>query len=659
MESSPVIGRAKEPGSQGADEDSRAVASGRAGLFALFLLCLVWRAYSLVSGNFRIQEAWSPWQYAQAFPQDLFLIACLYASWRLWLRKGGARALALTVAVCCLVLIFQCVDARMKVRFLHPLSWAWLKYAIAEARTIGPDYTVFTGSSYWIAALASLGVLLGAFLSPWVPFARAIARALGSLERLLRIPLLGKLALVPLGILAFLSPAQPYGLHRNFVLATLLPIDRAVVGYDQHQTRPSEQPVARSTAASFAHRRDSKPALCAGRNVVLYVIESLAREQTSFGSNAENSTPVLAGLLSQGAVETPCYAQFANSSKATFGLLSGVYAAQTMEVLECEMKAMSGLPSALEDAGYSSVCVTPQHLYYQGQRTMFQHLGFGELVAFLDLQAISASQGIAFDEVGPRSRDDRLMFLWDHGRLVERQPFAATYYTMSSHYPYQFPGQVKGSEEERHGRAVRYTDTVFGELLEEYRRRGLYDNTLFVITADHGEDFKAGRFAPRHSSLTENAHEVPLLFFAPGVDMSMLRLGRARQVDVLPTILDLLGLAPQGLPLSGESLLLGERERTVFLQSYGTERTAALIDGHSKWIWESESDARWAVELDTDPRGLAPRRIDDKSEPAAKAAADSAVRRMREFAIYNEAFLRDLVAGRVALPPREATKRDG
>ncbi len=654
MNATSAIPRLTSAPAQAADQGrSRLQDSARAGLFALLVLFLGWKTYSLRSGNYRIQEAWSAWQYATTLPQDICLFVAVYVIWDLLLARRGRRGLWVTIILCGFLLLFQCADARMKVRFLHPLSWQWLRYAVEEASTIGPDYQVFTGSSYWMLALASFGVLLVAFMSPWIVVLRQLAAVLGVLERGLRLRLVARFAVVPLCILVFVSPAQPYGLHRNFVLATLLPVDKPVVGYDHHETRMSEQPVRVTTAASYAHSADPALASCRGRNVVLYVIESLAREQTSLGSLKLDTTPLLSRMLEEGGVETPCYAQFANSSKATFGLLSGVYAAQTMEVLECGMSAMSGLPRALSEAGYYSVCVTPQHLYYQGQRSMFQKLGFQELVAFLDLQAIAGKQGISFDETGPASRDDRLIFLWDHARLEQRKPFFATYYTMSSHYPYQFPGNAKGTHEERHARAVRYTDQVLGELLAEYKRRGLYDNTLFVITADHGEDFfEDGRFAPRHSSLTENAHEVPLLFFAPGVDLSQFRLGRARQVDIMPTILDLLGLAPEGLANSGESLLLDTRERTLFLQSYGTDRTAALIDGHMKWIWDRESDTRWSIDLAADPRGTSARRIDESSAASEVDAAQAATARMLDFAIYNEAFLRDVVAGRVNVGSR-------
>jgi hypothetical protein len=70
-------------------------------------------------------------------------------------------------------------------------------------------------------------------------------------------------------------------------------------------------------------------------------------------------------------------------------------------------------------------------------------------------------------------------------------------------------------------------------------------------------------------------------------------------------------------------------------------------------MWDVESDARWSVDLASDPRGDKPLRIEASSDPAAIAAAESAVKRMSDFAIYSEAFLRDVVAGRVSVASKK------
>ncbi len=88
-----------------------------------------------------------------------------------------------------------------------------------------------------------------------------------------------------------------------------------------------------------------------------------------------------------------------------------------------------------------------------------------------------------------------------------------------------------------------FTDAQIGVLLAALRQRDLAARTLVVVTADHGEEFwEHGGFEHGHSLYEDQIH-IPLLMSAPG----LLEAGRVvetpvRQIDIAPTILDLLGL---------------------------------------------------------------------------------------------------------------------
>jgi hypothetical protein len=608
---------------------------GWLGLLALLALMLAWKRYSLTSNNFRVQETWTFADYLATLPQDLLAWCALFAAWEFWLRKRGRAAFAVTVAAAALVLTLHMVDARMKVRFLHPLSSDWIRFAITEFDTIGPDYTLFTGESYWIGALGSLAVLSLAFAAPWLPIAGAAVTAVHRWCGALRMRLAPRFALVPLCIAVFLLPAKPYGLQQNFFVELVLPLHPQRSGVHGHQKMPSEQPVRISSAADFGCTSRPSIAAAKGRNVVLYVIESTAFDQTSFGAAHDDTTPLLREMCEQGGVCVPCYAQFANSAKATFGLLSGLYASQTMEVLECEVERAPGLPRTLAERGYYTVCVTPQHLFYQGQRTMFLRLGFSRVFGLLDLQEIARSRGREIEPNSAEADDDRMVFVWDHAQLAAHQPFFITYYTQSTHFAYHYVGWTPGTDEERHRRALIHADSVLREVIEEHKRLGVYDNTLYVILADHGEDFANGAFLARHCSLTENGHKVALVLFAPGADLRGENLPIARQIDVGPTILDLLGLPIEGQPLQGRSLFDGRGPQPIFLNSYGTERTLGLIDGARKWTYDAATKTLRTVDLAADPTGRALESV----ELGPNAAV---VQRMNQVADYNEANLRDM-----------------
>jgi len=552
--------------------------AGGLGLLALLALMLAWKSYCLASSNFRVQESWSVADYLATLPQDLLAWCALFAVWDAWLRKRGRVAFAATIAVACAMLVLQMIDERMKVRFLHPLSSDWIRFAFTEIDTIGPDYAIFTGQTYWLGALGSLACLLAMFAAPWMPGASGAVERLdrpGTRWRLTRAP---ALALLPLCVAVFVLPAKPYGLQQNFVVDLLLPLRARHAGLSGHARMPSEQPVRLSSAADFGCTSRPGVAAAKGRNVVLYIIESTAFEQTSFGAAGDDTTPLLREMCEQGGVCVPCYAQIANSAKATFGLFSGLYASQTMEVLECEIARAPGLPRVLAQRGYFTVAVTPQHLYYQGQRTMFSRLGLSQIVTSFELQGLALEHGRAVGDNSAEADDDRLMLEWDHSQLAAHQPFLIAYYTQSAHYAYHYVGWTPGTDEERHRRALLHTDAVLREIIAEHKRLGVYDNTLYVILADHGEDFAGGRFVARNSSLTENGHKVALVLFAPGVDLRGAPLPTARQIDVAPTILDLLGLPVDGLPLQGRSLFDGRVDVKAGRFSTGDDFLTSPID---------------------------------------------------------------------------------
>ncbi len=134
---------------------------------------------------------------------------------------------------------------------------------------------------------------------------------------------------------------------------------------------------------------------------------------------------------------------------------------------------------------------------------------------------------------------------------------------------------------------ILFVDIHVGRFLDQLEQRGLLDDALVLLTADHGEElWDHGGFEHGHSVYQEVLH-VPFLFWGPGV-----RPGRiptpVSHVDILPTVLDALGIPGPG-DLAGASLwpLLSERrelpERTLVAEGtlYGDEHKALM-----RWPWK-------------------------------------------------------------------------
>jgi arylsulfatase A-like enzyme len=103
---------------------------------------------------------------------------------------------------------------------------------------------------------------------------------------------------------------------------------------------------------------------------------------------------------------------------------------------------------------------------------------------------------------------------------------------------------------------IRSMDESFGRFIEFLKTTGLYDNTLIIFTSDHGEEFgEHGIWATHSHALFNEQLHVPLIMKLPGSRLASAKVNRlARSIDILPTVLDLLGRPVPG-ELEGTSLL--------------------------------------------------------------------------------------------------------
>ena len=138
----------------------------------------------------------------------------------------------------------------------------------------------------------------------------------------------------------------------------------------------------------------------------------------------------------------------------------------------------------------------------------------------------------------------------------------------------------------------------WGELLGELKRKGLYENTVIVVTSDHGEHLGDHRLFAK-SSFLESSARVPIILRLPNargianrrVDAPVLT------ADIAPTLLELAGLAPDK-EMDGISLLQQPDGRVVFGES--TDSVFAT-DGCFKYIWYFDGGREQLFDVIADP----------------------------------------------------------
>jgi len=102
---------------------------------------------------------------------------------------------------------------------------------------------------------------------------------------------------------------------------------------------------------------------------------------------------------------------------------------------------------------------------------------------------------------------------------------------------------------------IAFTDSQIGRVFDWLEEQGIADNTVVVVVGDHGESLGDHGEREHGYYIYDATVKVPLIIRAPGVGLDGLRIpGQVRTIDVLPTILDLVDVAPPD-PIHGESLV--------------------------------------------------------------------------------------------------------
>jgi arylsulfatase A-like enzyme len=178
---------------------------------------------------------------------------------------------------------------------------------------------------------------------------------------------------------------------------------------------------------------------------------------------------------------------------------------------------------------------------------------------------------------------------------------------------------------------VRAADTIVGEIIAELRRLGRWENTLFVLTSDHGEEFAEHAGWQHDQSLYQELIRVPLIVRLPAGEGAGLRVAApVSLIDLVATVGDLLGRPEMRerargrswLPIvrgsaaatagtspsegaGGDLRIVAERhDQKKFFAPFVAlrgHRNVAIRDGSWKAIWNIEPDTLELYELSTDP----------------------------------------------------------
>ncbi len=375
-------------------------------------------------------------------------------------------------------------------------------------------------------------------------------------------------------------------------------------------------------------------------NVLFIVMESTGFQYVFQKASKENKKEVAMPFLRKLARSSwwmKNHHSTSNSShRSLFSIYTGLYPSFGGKILATtDQLNVATLPELL-DRQRDSFLVTAGSIETYFPTKLFQRTGLSDL---LDRPAYAKQRGKGI----PKVRADALMSRQFIKRVkTAKEPFFASYYSLTPHYPYMDHGKkyriapTDRDKKSRYLNCLRALDGVLEKVVEGLKESGRYDHTVLVIMGDHGEAFgQHGRSTHANDSHEEQL-KTPWLVHVPGAPpFSTTEL--TSHVDIVPTVLDILQVDYDESLIQGESILRRERHRK-YTFAVGNERAQVVysMDGR-KIIRNSRLNRCEAFDLHADRREKKPQDCDKQPE---------ALRALKLFTSEQTAKLRSHTANR-------------
>jgi phosphoglycerol transferase MdoB-like AlkP superfamily enzyme len=305
-------------------------------------------------------------------------------------------------------------------------------------------------------------------------------------------------------------------------------------------------------------------------NIVLIITESMGREYIgAFNKNTKikdyvSYTPFIDSLATESLIFTNAYANGYKSIHGMSSILSGIPSFKDAFTSSPYAKQKIGsMVSCLKSKGYDT------SFFHGAPNGSMGFLGFGNILGFDHYYGMT--------EYGNDADFDGSWGIWDvpfmqfMNKTVSKKkaPFFSTIFTVTSHEPYVVPNEFKNKLPKGTNpmhQPVGYTDYAFKKFFEAAKKEPWFENTIFIITADH---CNLVNYHEEYYNKIMNRLAVPILFYSPKYKLKGESIELAQHIDIFPTVMDIIGYN-KPFRSWGRSLMDKKQGIQPFVMNYNT-----------------------------------------------------------------------------------------
>lgn len=312
-------------------------------------------------------------------------------------------------------------------------------------------------------------------------------------------------------------------------------------------------------------------------NILVIILEGFTSKIIEPLGGLPGITPELNALTREGILFENFYASGDRTDKGIVSLLSAYPAQPRSSIIKYPDKTqhLAYLPRALQKSGYNTSFVYGGDIGFANMESYLTQAGFAHIT---DVDNFNSDLDDSKWGVADHYVFEQLI----HESDSAAKPFFKVMLSLSSHEPFQVPMEtvIEGTDEgSLYLNACYYTDKSLGEFIRQAKQKPWWNNTLLIITADHGHRF------PKPQELKEKERfKIPMLWLGGAINQSDLRIKNfGNQTDLANTLLDQLNLDSQSDFLFSRNLLadsLNSFALYVFNNGYG------YVSDHAESIYD-------------------------------------------------------------------------
>jgi phosphoglycerol transferase MdoB-like AlkP superfamily enzyme len=273
-------------------------------------------------------------------------------------------------------------------------------------------------------------------------------------------------------------------------------------------------------------------------NVVIIIMESLSAEHVGAFNKNQNKyagfTPFLDSLM-QHAVALRGFANGKQSIEGIPAILASIPSLMDKPYINSSYAAnkFNSLAELLGAKGYQTA------FYHGGTNGTMDFDGFTQMAGFEKYYGRTEYNNETDYDGQWGIFDEPFFRFFAHGLSAMKPPFFATLFSLSAHHPYTIPEKYKGHFPEGNleiQKTIAYADFALRKFFDNASRMPWFGKTLFVITADHTSE----AWLPEYKTKT-GIYQIPIVFYAPGLRLPTPDVSVTDQIDIMPSVLGLLG----------------------------------------------------------------------------------------------------------------------